>query len=61
MLENRFTGFVVLKTTRDLADNERDEFYDDEERNLDAPNPDLPTDFRIPAPFEFDPAVQNAQ
>jgi hypothetical protein len=52
---------VVLKTTRDLADNERDEFYDDEERNLDAPNPDLPTDFRIPAPFEFDPAVQNAQ
>jgi hypothetical protein len=30
-------------------------------RNLDAPNPDLATDFQIPAPFEFDPAVQNAQ
>jgi hypothetical protein len=34
-----------------------DEFYDDEERNLDAPNPDLVSDVKIPAAFEFDPAV----
>jgi len=51
----------VLKETRDLKPDEKDEFYDDEERNLDAPNPDLVSDLQIPAPFEFDPAIQNAQ
>lgn len=60
-MENRYTGFVVLKETRALRDDEKEEFYDDEERNLDAPNPDLVSDLQIPAPFEFDPAIQNAQ
>lgn len=60
MMENRFTGFVVLKETRPLREGETEEFYDDEERNMDAPNPDLVSDLQIPAAFEFDPAVQNA-
>ena len=60
MIENRFNGFVVLKETRELREGELEEFYDDEERNMDAPNPDLVSDMKIPASFEFDPAVQNA-
>lgn len=56
-MENRFIGFVVLKETRALREGETEEFYDDEERNLDAPNPDLVSDFKIPAAFEFDPAI----
>jgi len=44
VMENRFTGFVVLKETRALREGETEEFYDDEERNLDAPNPDLVSD-----------------
>ncbi len=59
-MENRFTGFLVLKETRALREGEVEEFYDDEERNLDAPNPDLVSDIKIPAAFEFDPAIQNA-
>lgn len=52
----------MLKETRPLREDEAaEEFYDDEERNADAPNPDLVSDLQIPAPFEFDPAVQNAQ
>lgn len=60
VMENRYTGFVLLKTQRDLKEGETEEFYDDEERNLEAPNPDLVSDLQIPAPFEFDPAIQNA-
>ena len=47
----------MLKEVRPLNEGEMDEFYDDEERNLDAPNPDLASDLKIPAAFEFDPAV----
>ena len=61
VLNSRFSGFIVLRETRALRDGETEEFYDDEERNLDAPNPDLISDVQIPAAFEFDPAIQNAQ
>jgi len=37
-----------------------DEFYDDEERDADAPNPDLQCDMKLPEPFEFDEELQNA-
>ena len=47
-----------MRETRESG--EREEFYDDEERDADAPNPDLQSDFKLPAPFEFDPEVQNA-
>lgn len=57
LLQNRFSGFVVLKQTKDLGEGEKEEYYDDEERNLDAPNPDLASDLQIPKAFEFDPAV----
>ena len=60
VMEQRYTGFVILQETRELREGEKDEFYDDEERNLDAPNPDLVSDLQIPAPFEFDPDIQNA-
>jgi len=36
---------------------EAEVFYDDEERDADAPNPDLVSDLDIPAPFEFDPEI----
>lgn len=47
----------MLKEIRELKPDEIEEFYDDEERNLDAPNPDLVTDLQVPAPFEFDPEI----
>jgi hypothetical protein len=36
---------------------EKELYYDDEERDLDAPNPDLVSDLDIPKAFEFDPAI----
>ena len=39
------------------ADAEPELFYDDEERDADAPNPDLVSDLDIPKAFEFDPAI----
>ena len=57
VLNSRFSGFIVLKETRPSREGETEEFYDDEERNLDAPNPDLASDLQSPAAFEFDPAV----
>ena len=68
ILDKRFSGFVVLQDVEPsgaaAADAEGDkkpeEFYDDEERDLSAPNPDLVSDLDIPKPFEFDPAIQNA-
>jgi len=36
-----------------------EEFYDDEERDENAPNPDLQSDLKIPAAFEFDEELQN--
>ncbi len=60
VLETRFSGFVVLRDVREAREGEVEEFYDDEERNMDAPNPDLASDLQIPASFEFDPAIQDA-
>ena len=57
MLDSRFSGFIVLRETRSLREGETEEYYDDEERNLDAPNPDIASDLQVPAAFEFDPAV----
>lgn len=42
------------------ASDEAELFYDDEERDTDAPNPDLQTDLKLPEPFEFDPELQAA-
>ena len=57
VLDGRYSGFIVLKETRAARPDEVEEFYDDEERNLDAPNPDLVGDVDIPAAFEFDPLI----
>ena len=35
-------------------------YYDDEERDPNAPNPDRVSDMDLPEEFEFDPAIQNA-
>jgi hypothetical protein len=58
VLLTRFSGFVILRETRESGGQE--EFYDDQERDADAPNPDLHSEFKLPEPFEFDPEVQNA-
>ena len=60
VLETRFGGFVILKEINPLGEGEVEEYYDDEERDADAPNPDLQTDMKLPEPFEFDPEIQNA-
>ena len=68
ILDTRFSGFVVLQDLEPSAQpsgdgaaaQEEEQFYDDEERDLSAPNPDLVSDLDIPKPFEFDPAIQNA-
>lgn len=60
VLESRFAGFVVLSDTG-APSEEQELYYDDEERDLDAPNPDLVSDLDIPKAFEFDPLIQNAQ
>lgn len=61
MLETRYAGFVILKEINPPKEGDpAEEFYDDEERDKDAPNPDLQTDLKLPEPFEFDPEIQNA-
>ena len=60
VLESRFAGFVVLSDIG-APSSEQELYYDDEERDLEAPNPDLVSDLDIPKPFEFDPAIQNAR
>ena len=57
VLESRFAGFVVLSDVGAPAEGEKEAYYDDEERDLDAPNPDLVSDMDIPKAFEFDPAI----
>lgn len=67
ILDTRFSGFVVLQDLEPTAkpdgadgaaaEAEEEQFYDDEERDLSAPNPDLVSDLDIPKPFEFDPAI----
>jgi 26S proteasome regulatory subunit N2 len=59
VLENRFSGFVVLRD-QNPSSTEPEQFYDDEERDPNAPNPDRQSDLLLPEEFEFDPAVQNA-
>lgn len=39
---------------------EQELYYDDEERDPDAPNPDKQSELDVPEEFEFDPAIQNA-
>ena len=58
VLRSRFGGFVILQEIN--PSEEPEEFYDDEERDAEAPNPDLQTDLKLPEPFEFDPERQNA-
>ena len=59
MLENRYSGFIVLiDQMPESADPEG--YYDDEERDPNAPNPDYFGQLELPAEFEFDPAIQNA-
>lgn len=70
ILDRRFSGFIVLQdipkdatvavAAESVEEAEAEQFWDDEERDLEAPNPDLVSDLDIPKPFEFDPAVQNA-
>lgn len=55
VLETRYAGFIVVKELRPANEGEVELFYDDEERNMDAPNPDLDPD--LPEAFEFDPIV----
>jgi hypothetical protein len=59
MLDNRFSGFIVLRDNQPDS-QEPEAFYDDEERDPNAPNPDRVSDIELPAEFEFDPAIQNA-
>ena len=58
VLDRRHGGFVLLKKQKENPEPEQ--FYDDEERDPNAPNPDMQTDLNLPAEFEFDPAVQSA-
>ena len=58
VLTSRFGGMVILRELNQAQEAEL--FYDDEERDADAPNPDLQTEFKLPEPFEFDPAIQDA-
>jgi hypothetical protein len=58
VLSTRFGGFVILREIN--PSDETELFYDDEERDANAPNPDLQCDLQLPEPFEFDPDVQNA-
>jgi 26S proteasome regulatory subunit N2 len=60
VLDERFSGFVVLfDQAPETAEAEL--YYDDEERDPNAPNPDRVSDMDLPEEFEFDPAIQNAQ
>ena len=58
VLMTRYSGFVILtESSKAPAEGHKEEFYDDEERDADAPNPDLQGEFKLPAAFEFDPDV----
>lgn len=59
VLDNRFSGFVVLRDQMPES-GEPETYYDDEERDPNAPNPDIHGELDLPAEFEFDPAIQNA-
>lgn len=61
VVDTRFAGFVVLRDNVPPPEDEKELYWDDEEIDPNAPNPNLVTDMELPAEFEFDPAVQNAQ
>jgi len=43
------------------ADEVAEAYYDDEERDENAVNPDLVTDIELPKSFVFNPAIQDAE
>lgn len=57
VLDNRHGGFIILN---DSKPDDAEEFYDDEEVDPDAPNPGKEDELKIPEPFDFDPAIQDA-
>lgn len=57
LLDNRHGGFVLLE---DSTPDAEEEYYDDEEVDPEAPNPGKEDELVIPEPFDFDPAIQNA-
>lgn len=59
VLDTRFSGFIVLRGQKQEGE-EPETYWDDEEVDPTAPNPNLYSEFELPAEFEFDPAVQNA-
>jgi hypothetical protein len=59
VLDNRYSGFVIL-IDQTPESTEAELYYDDEERDPNAPNPDRVSDMDLPGEFEFDPAIQNA-
>jgi hypothetical protein len=64
VLKKRFAGFIMLKSAEGYvpaADEAAEAYYDDEERDENAVNPDLVTDMELPKSFIFDPAVQDAE
>lgn len=59
VLDERYSGFVIL-IDQNPDSTEAEQYYDDEERDPNAPNPDRMGDLDLPEEFEFDPAIQNA-
>ena len=58
-MANRYAGFVIVRDTLEMGD-EKELYWDDEERDPNAPNPDTMLDMELPAEFEFNEAIQNA-
>ncbi|CAI2379462.1 unnamed protein product [Moneuplotes crassus] len=56
LLPERQGGFIILE---DSTPDVEEEFYDDEEIDLDAPNPGLEEELEVPEPFDFDPALED--
>jgi len=63
VLKKRFAGFIMLQKAEGhvpAAEEEAEAYYDDEERDENAVNPDLVTDMELPKSFIFDAAIQDA-
>ena len=58
ILENRRGGYIILK---DSTEGEPEEFYDDEEIDVEAPNPGKEDELKIPETFEFNTAIQEGK
>jgi len=64
VLKKRFAGFIMLKIAegyQPTGDEVAEAYYDDEERDETAVNPDLVTDIELPKSFIFNPAIQDAE